>query len=212
MRNAGIPTPSWVAATSPDAAASAVAEAGLRYPLFVKPNSGGSSVGVSRVETGERLRDAVAKALENDRQALIEEMVRGRELTAGWLDGRLLPLIEMNAQAEFYDYQAKYLSDATRYACPAEVDADMAAIIGRHVLGAVDAVGARDLARVDVMLGPDGPMFLELNALPGFTSHSLLPMAAAADGMPLESLCVKLADMAASRAGLSFSEKRTRDR
>lgn len=199
MKNAGIPTPRWTTSKDPEKAAAAVVEAGLAYPLFVKPNYGGSSVGVSRAETPYQLRDAVAKALEDDRLALIEEMIWGRELTAGWLDGRLLPIIELNAQNEFYDYQAKYLSDATRYTCPAELDAGAAKAIGRHVLATVAAIGARDLARVDIMLGSDGPMLLELNTLPGFTTHSLLPMAAARDGLPMEELCVKLVDMAASR-------------
>lgn len=201
MRNAGIPTPRWTTSVEPENAAAEVAAAGLRYPLFVKPNYGGSSVGASRVDAPEELPAAVRTALDGDRLALVEEMVLGRELTAGWLDGRLLPLIEMTAQAEFYDYEAKYFSDATRYSCPAEVEPATAEAMGRHVQALVAAIGARDLARADVMLGADGPMFLELNTLPGFTSHSLLPMAAARSGISMEDLCMKLVALAASRTG-----------
>ena len=203
MRSLGIPTPKAVLLKSADGAAKAVADAGMTYPLFVKPNARGSSVGVSRVEKEDRLFGSVTLALNTGDSALVEELVNGRELTLGWLDGKLLPLIEMGAEGVFYDYHAKYQSDKTRYVCPAEIPAETAECIGAHAEKIVAAVGMRDLARVDVMLGENGPMFLEVNALPGFTAHSLLPMAARESGIDMDALCVSLVLMAAKRGGKS---------
>lgn len=201
MLERGIPTPRWAVAANAREAALAVREAELRYPLFVKPNAGGSSVGTSRVDVPEELANAVSLTLSVGKEALLEEMVVGRELTVGWLGGRLLPIIELDADGVFYDYRAKYKSDKTSYRCPAEVEPHIALAVNKYSALLIDAVGARDLARVDLMLGKEGPMVLELNALPGFTSHSLVPMAAAAAGISLEEVCLSLADMAASRSG-----------
>ncbi|MCD8141404.1 MAG: D-alanine--D-alanine ligase [Planctomycetaceae bacterium] len=201
MENANIPTPRWATADVPSRAPEAVEAAGLHYPLFVKPNHSGSSVGVSRVDVPEQLLPAAEQAMAGDSLIVIEEMIAGREFTVSWLDGELLPVIELSAKETFYDYKAKYLSDETRYTCPADIPADLAALMGRYTLETVAAVGARDLARVDLLLGPDGPTLLEINTSPGFTSHSLLPMAAAATGMTMERLCMKLVAMAALRGG-----------
>lgn len=203
MLEHGVPTPRWTVTDRADRAAAAVARAGLAYPLFVKPNFGGSSVGVSKVDAQEKLEAAVAATLATDRLAVVEEMVEGRELTVGWLAGQVLPIIELNADGVFYDYHAKYESEKTRYLCPAKLEPAVAAAVTAHVLKVVAFVGARDIARVDLMLGKDGPKLLELNALPGFTSHSLVPMAANRAGIPLEQLCLSLAAMAAGRAGVS---------
>lgn len=197
----GIPTPAWAVAGSSDRLAAAVRERRLRYPLFVKPNSGGSSVGASRVEGPGDLAAAAELALADDSLALAEEFVPGRELTVGWLDGETLPIIELLADGVFYDYRAKYLSDATRYLCPADLPAEIADAVRNAASGALRAVGIRDIGRVDIMLGPDGPMVLEVNALPGFTGHSLVPMAAQAAGIRLEKLCLRLVEMAERREG-----------
>lgn len=197
----GIPTPRWVLGREVEAAAREVAVAGLRYPLFVKPNFGGSSVGASRVNEPAMLAEAVRAALATDRLALIEELVPGRELTVGWFEGRVLPVIELLADGVFYDYRAKYQSDATRYICPAELSGAERREVEDCAAAVASCLGARDLARVDIMLGPDGPMVLELNSLPGFTGHSLFPMAAARAGIPLEEVCLRLAELAAGRTG-----------
>lgn len=200
----GVPTPRWIVAGDPEEAVAKIAEAGLCYPLFVKPNYGGSSVGARRARTPEALRDAVAQAAAEDGElAIIEEMVEGREFTVSWLDGQVLPIIELRVDGDFYDYRAKYLSDATGYVCPADVPGSVATEIGRHVEAVTAVLGVRDLSRVDIMLGADGPMVLELNALPGFTTHSLMPMAAAAAGIALDQLCLRLTVMAADRAGIA---------
>lgn len=198
----GIPTARWVVADTPDEAEARVRSAELSYPLFVKPNDKGSSVGVGRVDSAAELAAKVAMARGESTRVLIEEMVSGRELTVGWLDGAALPIIELLADGEFYDYRAKYISDATRYICPAEVPDALAREMAEYTLAVADCLGVRDLARIDIMLGDDGPKVLEANALPGFTTHSLLPMAAAAAGISLEQLCLDLVAMAARRGGM----------
>ncbi|MDR2391259.1 MAG: D-alanine--D-alanine ligase [Planctomycetota bacterium] len=200
IRN-GIPTPTWAIGKSPDSLAAAVRERRLRYPLFVKPNSGGSSVGASRVEGPEDVATAAELALSDDSLALAEELVPGRELTIGWLDGETLPVIELLTDGVFYDYRAKYLSDATRYLCPADLPKETADAVRNAASGALLAVGTRDIGRVDMILGPNGPKVLEVNSLPGFTGHSLVPMAAQAAGMSLENLCLRLVELAERREG-----------
>jgi D-alanine-D-alanine ligase and related ATP-grasp enzymes len=200
----GIPTPRWCVAGTVAEAGRAVRRSELRFPLFVKPNYRGSSVGAGRVDGFDGLDAAVRKALSEDSLAIIEEMVVGRELTIGWLDGGSLPIVEMCASGAFYDYDAKYLSNETRYSCPAELEAGMARRIGELAEKVALCIGVRDVARVDVLLGGDGPMVLEVNTLPGYTTHSLLPMAAACAGMSIEALTMKLAGMAAARAGISL--------
>lgn len=197
-----IPTARWIVAGSSDEAVEKVAKAKLPYPLFVKPNDRGSSVGVGKVESPDALAGAVAATLSESGLALVEEMVVGRELTVGWLAGKTLPIVEMLADGVFYDYRAKYISDATRYICPAELPPGLAASIAEYALSVANCLGVRDLSRIDVILDRNGPMVLESNALPGFTSHSLLPMAAAACGISIERLCLDLVAMAAGRAGM----------
>lgn len=202
FRDNNMPTPRWATASRPEEAEAAIADAGLRYPLFVKPNFRGSSVGVTRVSRPDEARAAAAKALSEDSLALVEEMVVGRELTIGWLDGRVLPSIEMAADGEFYDYHAKYQSDKTKYDCPAKLPDGMEAELGGFVSRLAGIFAVRDLCRVDIMIGESGPMILEINSLPGFTTHSLLPMAAARAGIDMASVCLSLVEMAARRAGI----------
>lgn len=198
----GIPTPRWVVADDEAVGVNETMHRGLKFPLFVKPNYRGSSVGVSRVDDPSGLKPALAKALAEDRLAMVEEMVQGRELTVSWLDGQTLPIIELSAKETFYDYYAKYQSEETGYVCPAELPDETAERVNAYVAAAAAALDARDVARVDVMLGRDGPMLLELNTLPGFTTHSLLPMAGAKAGMDRSQLCLKLVEMAAARIGI----------
>lgn len=200
FKSAGILTPKWAVAFSPATADAVVRSAGLRYPLFVKPNCGGSSVGVSPVKAPEELAGAVEKALAGGGPALIEEMAVGRELTGGWLDGRVLPFVEMEAAEAFYDYHAKYESEKTRYHCPANLDAEVMKKASGIMTRVAKLIGVRDLARIDFILTDRGPMVLEVNALPGFTRHSLLPLAAARAGIGIERLCLSLVAMAAERS------------
>jgi len=160
-------------------------------PCFVKPVRGGSSVGVSRVRLLAELGPAVARAAAEDEraEALVEAAIEGVEVTCAVLrpGGRLrcLPLVAIRPAGEaFYDYHAKYVADDTRLQCPAEVPDRSAVEIERISTALFAALELRGVVRFDFILRPDGtPVFLELNTLPGFTGHSLVPLAARTAGL-----------------------------
>lgn len=192
-RACGLPTPAFAHAHSlAEARASAAA---IGYPLFVKPVGDGSSVGISKVREPDALAEAFDMAAAHG-DVLLEAFASGRELTCAVLDDQPMPVICIEPEGEFYDYHAKYVSDRTRYLCPAPIGDALTAQIQELALRAWHAIGARHWGRVDFMLDGDGaPQLLEINTLPGMTSHSLVPMAAAAAGIDFESLCLLLLDM-----------------
>lgn len=152
----------------------------LSYPLFVKPVSGGSSVGVSRVEKESELKKAVMLALSEDEEALVEEAVDGGEIEVGVLerDGALLlsPPGELHAQGAFYDYRAKYQERTTEFFLPARLSLWETAYVKQLAASVFRAIGCRDMARVDFLRRSDGKIFFnEINTLPGFTEESLFP-------------------------------------
>jgi D-alanine-D-alanine ligase len=172
-------------------------------PCFVKPVRGGSSVGVTRVLAAEELDAAVQRAIAEDErgEALVEALVQGVEVTCGVLrlSGRLrcLPLIAIRPAGEaFYDYNAKYVAEDTGFECPARLPDAACAEIERVSTALFAALELRGVARVDFIVRPDGaPVFLELNTLPGFTGHSLVPLAARSAGLsPLDVLDACLRD------------------
>ncbi|MFN0066271.1 MAG: D-alanine--D-alanine ligase [Limisphaerales bacterium] len=174
--------------------------AGWRPPLVVKPARQGSSVGLRFVDHPSGWPEALDAALRHDDAALIEERIVGPELTAGILDGRVLPLVEVRPHSGAYDYSSKYSAGATEYLCPAPLDAAATDRVQGAARRAFAAVGGRDYARVDVMLDAAGnPWVLEVNTLPGMTETSLLPKAAAAAGMPFPALCGKMVELALHR-------------
>lgn len=180
---------------------------GLALPLVVKPVRQGSSVGLQFVERAEQWKEAISAALKYDSEVLVEEKVSGRETTVGILDRRPLPIVEVRPKAGTYDYKNKYTAGATEYFCPADFDAATTRKIQNAAVGAFDAVGGRDYARVDVMVRPNGdPVVLEVNTLPGMTETSLLPKAAAAAGLNYAELCQRMVDLALHR------EKARRDK
>lgn len=127
----------------------------------------------------------------------MEERIVGRETTVGVLQGVALPIVEVRPKAGSYDYRNKYTPGATEYFCPADFAPSVTEAIQKAALGAFNAVGGRDYARVDVMVRADGsPVVLEVNTLPGMTETSLLPKAAAAAGMNFPQLCERLALLA----------------
>ncbi len=184
-----LPTPDYVHVRSLEA----LQEAALRlgYPLIVKPADEGSSVGVSKVKTASGLAEAFAVAGGvRGRVVMAERFIAGGEYTCAVLDGEALPLVRIEPAGEFYDYDAKYLSDATRYFCPAGLDAGHEARLRQVCLEAFDAIGASGWGRIDFMLDADGhPWLIEANLVPGMTSHSLVPMAARQRGMEYPQLC-----------------------
>lgn len=194
---AGVPTAKFVAVTSPGAAF----PDNFSPPLVVKPVRQGSSVGLQFVERVADWPNALAAALKHDSEVLAEEKIIGRETTVGILGGRVLPVVEVRPKTGSYDYQNKYTSGATEYFCPADFDAVTTRRIQDAALGAFNAIGGRDYARVDVMVRADGsPVVLEVNTLPGMTETSLLPKAAAAAGMSYAELCQRMVDLALVRS------------
>ena len=170
----------------------------LGLPLMVKPSLEGSSVGLTKVKTMEELESAVDLALKFDRTVLIEEWLAGDEFTVPVLDGEVLPSIKIVPEGEFYDYEAKYISDNTQYFCPAGLTEAREQELRRLVKQAYDVVGCRGWSRIDVMADAEGKFRLvEVNTNPGMTSHSLFPKSAATVGYSFAQLVEKILELSA---------------
>ena len=217
FREAGVPTPDWHVVNVEDAtgraamfagapsfpadltpgdAASAAHELG-GYPLVVKPNDQGSTVGLTVVPDEEHLLDAITLASTFTRRVLIEAFIPGRELTVAVLDGEALPAVEIEPQSGLYDYESKYTAGRSEYTCPARLSDARAAELGGLALRAYAALGCDGYARVDFRL-EDGhePSCLEVNTVPGMTATSLVPMAAAAAGISFPELTERIIRLA----------------
>jgi len=193
---AGVPTARFALFDSPEASW----PIGWDPPVVLKPLRQGSSVGLAFVERVADWSQALAEAFRFDTQVLMEEKISGREVTVGILGSQPLPLVEVRPKTGVYDYQSKYTSGATDYLCPAPFDTAATGRIQRAAVGAFQAVGGRDYARVDVMVRSDGePVVLEVNTLPGMTETSLLPKAAAAAGLDYGQLCQRMIELALNR-------------
>jgi D-alanine-D-alanine ligase len=165
----------------------------LGVPLMVKPVNEGSSIGMSKVRAGGALEEAYALAVNYDRMVMAEKFIEGSELTAGILGDEALPLIRLETPREFYDYEAKYVADDTRYLIPCGLPAARERELQALCLKAFRALGCSGWGRVDLMLdAAGGPWLLEVNTAPGMTDHSLVPMAARAAGLSYEDLCLKI--------------------
>ena len=166
------------------------AAAEIGYPLVVKPDAQGSSLGVSIVRSPEELGAALKLCFQLDSIGLIESMIEGTEWTVGLIDRQILPAILIETDREFFDWQAKYEDDATRYIFDPDLPRSVIEQIESTALNAANALGTSGLARVDLRLDHQmQPWVLEMNTIPGFTDHSLLPKAAARIGIDFPSLC-----------------------
>jgi D-alanine-D-alanine ligase len=193
----GIPTPEYFVVRH-DADAVLAAEA-LGFPMILKPAGQGSSVGMSKVFEHDELSDAVALALRFGGIAVAERCIVGDEFTVGVLQGNALPSIRIETPREFYDYRAKYESDRTEYHCPGTSDAKTEALYCDLAIAAFNEVGCTGWGRVDFMSGADGrPQVLEVNTIPGMTSHSLVPMAAKQAGIDFAELCWRILETSVS--------------
>lgn len=201
FRAAALDTPAWVVVekgAQPDRLAELLAQ--TPPPCVLKPIDGGSSVDVTIARDEPARDEALADLLAAYGRAMIEEFIPGREMTVGILAEEALPLVEIRPAREFYDYFAKYEDDATQYIVAPDVPPGVADRLARDALKAHQALGCRDFSRVDFMLTDDGRAHvLEVNTIPGFTSHSLLPKAAAAAGVSFEQLCDRLVGLALER-------------
>ncbi len=161
--------------------------------FVVKPIRQGSSVGVHVVDSPEEAVATAQQVLAEFGDCMVESFIRGRELTVGILGRQALPIIEIRSKTSFYDYQAKYVDNRTEYLFDTLADAAVQTRIQRAALACFDALGCRDFARVDFILSENGtPYALEVNTIPGFTTHSLLPKAAAQIGLSMSELCVQI--------------------
>lgn len=190
----GLPTPGFEVLTGEEDLPSAAA---LGWPLMVKPPHEGSTLGITKVESTESLKEAYQLAARFDEEVLAEQFIRGRELTVPVLgkgaSARALPIVEIIAPGGNYDYEHKYHSDATQYVCPAELDADLTERIQRLAELSYRSLGCEGWGRADFMLDEAGqPWLLEMNTSPGMTTHSLVPMSARAAGMSYAELCIAI--------------------
>jgi D-alanine-D-alanine ligase len=160
---------------------------------IVKPACEGSSMGMRKVDSADSLRDAYYFASDFAGAVLAETWVSGPEYTVGILDGNALPVIRLVTGREFYDFEAKYLSDSTQYLCPCGLEPAKEAELQQLAISAFDAVGCKGWGRVDVMSNEKGEFFLlEVNTVPGMTDHSLVPMAAKVSGLDFDHLVLAI--------------------
>jgi D-alanine-D-alanine ligase len=160
------------------------------FPFVIKPAAEGSSVGVTIVKKSAHVAGAFRLARGDGRAVMAEKFVKGAELSVPVLDDRALPSIRIEPAGEFYDYHAKYIANDTQYHCPAGLSAAREKALGVLAMRAFALVGASGWGRVDFIVDKAGkPWLLELNTVPGMTSHSLVPMGAKAAGLSFDELC-----------------------
>jgi len=190
---AGLPTAAFTPLTGDTDWQAVIATYGK---VFVKPVYEGSSVGMAPADSADSLQAAWRAACHYSPEVFAEQFIDGPEYTVAVLGDRALPSIRLEPKNEFYDYEAKYLSDETVYHCPSGLDASGEARIGRLALAAFHALGCSVWGRVDIMRDADGGFYLlEVNTIPGMTSHSLVPMAARAAGMEMPALVRRIVEL-----------------
>jgi D-alanine-D-alanine ligase len=193
----GIPTPKWKLVRAGDSLRTVDATALGGYPLVVKPNAEGSTVGLTIVTEPKDLPEALALAGRYGPEVMIEQFVPGRELTVAVLGDQALPIVEIRPQGGHYDYESKYTAGRSEYFCPADLPEPLAARIRELGLRAARALGCRGVSRADVRLNPKNePFLLEVNTIPGMTPTSLVPMAAKAAGMSYDALVSRMLELA----------------
>jgi D-alanine-D-alanine ligase len=187
----GIPTPDFVVLRN-EADLESVGQR-IGFPVMIKPVHEGSSCGAGKVTRAQDLAQAWRAARALDEHVMAERWVDGAEYTVGILGSRVLPMIRLETPREFYDYEAKYLADTTRYICPCGLDAEAERRIGKMAMEGFEAVNAAGWGRVDLLVDNAGlPWFIEVNTIPGMTSHSLVPMAARQAGIDFDDLVIRI--------------------
>jgi D-alanine-D-alanine ligase len=192
-RGLGLPTPPFAMIRSEQDLAAAEA---LGFPLMIKPVHEGSSIGMTRVEDAAGLQAAWRAAAGYDREVMAERWVTGAEFTVAILGDEALPSIRLETPHLFYDYDAKYHADTTSYHCPAGLTDEQEKRVRDLALAAFQSVGASGWGRVDMMMNQDNELFLiEVNTVPGMTSHSLVPMAARVEGIAFDQLVWRILEL-----------------
>ena len=196
-----IPTPHWVLLESGVQGRSIDTSLLGGYPLVVKPNAEGSTVGLSIVKHPSELDPALEKAARHDHQILVEEYIEGRELTVAVVGEEAFPVVEIKPKSGFYDYEAKYTKGKTEYICPAPLEKELGRHLRELAVECAAVLGCRGVVRVDFRLSEqDEPQVLEVNTVPGLTPTSLVPMAAQAKGLSYDQLVGRMLDLALADA------------
>lgn len=192
---AGVPTPRYAVLNAHSDFAQIAVDLGI--PLMVKPASEGSSIGMSKVMSAQALPDAYHEAAKYDPIVIAEQFVQGDEYTAAILGETTLPLIRLETPRTFYDYEAKYIADNTRYLCPCGLPPERELGLQALALKAFELLGCQGWGRADLIVDASGtPYFLEMNTSPGMTDHSLVPMAARQAGLSFAQLVVRVLELA----------------
>lgn len=193
FESVGLPSPAWELVTE---APGPGWTPRLKTPLFIKPNQGGSSLGMAKIENPAELAPAVAEIIKCGDSCLLEEFIPGQEITCGVLGEEALPLILIRPKAAaFFDYQSKYVPGAAEEICPAPIDEALAQTISEMSVKAHKTLGLSGYSRADFMVADGKPYLLEVNTLPGMTRTSLVPQAAAAAGYDFPALIARLMDL-----------------
>ncbi|GAB4317347.1 MAG: D-alanine--D-alanine ligase [Candidatus Zixiibacteriota bacterium] len=196
----GIPTPRWKVIDRGAHPGINLFAAELGMPLIVKPNSQGSTVGLTLVREDTRWNEALEEGFRWDKRLLVEEYIPGREITVAILGDRPLPVVEIIPSHDLYDYECKYTSGGSQYVCPADLTAEQTASVQEIGLKAFHALGCEGYARVDFRMSPSGDFYcLEVNTLPGMTATSLVPKAARAAGIEFPELLQRICELAVQR-------------
>lgn len=187
----GVPTPPYVLVHEKESARQILEQANrVGFPLVMKPDSSGSSLGVSVVRSPSEVPGAAGACFAEGSFGLLERAISGTEWTLGLVDEDPLPLVQIRTSREFYDFEAKYDDEETTYCDESAVSREVSERIRTAALAAAVAIGTQGVARVDVRLDASGqPWVLEVNTVPGFTGHSLVPKAAAMAGLSFAELC-----------------------
>ncbi len=197
FEQAGIPTPAYRIVGNANEARAAAEELG--FPLVFKPSGQGSSIGMSKVFDAGEIDDAFRTAADYDPSVIVETCIVGSEVTVSILQGAALPSVRIETPRVFYDYRAKYESDRTTYTCPGSEDPDVEAGYAELALRAFNELGCTGWGRVDFMHAKGRePEVLEVNTVPGMTSHSLVPMAAKQAGIDFAELCWRILETSVS--------------
>ena len=187
----GLPTPDFIELKNEKDCDEALKRLGL--PLMIKPVLEGSSIGISKVNNSNEMIAAWEKAKKSGGVIMAEKFIQGEEYTAAVLGEQVLPMIRVETEHDFYDYQAKYVSNDTRYICPCGLTESVETELAVLMLHAYKAIMCEGWGRVDFMLDEQQkPWLIEVNTVPGMTDHSLVPMAAKQAGMSFEELVLNI--------------------
>ncbi len=201
LKNENIPTPDWLLLKVNSKETGDLLKQKIlskfTLPFIIKPNNSGSTIGLTLVRKTDEINSALETALKISDEILVENYIKGREITCAVLNGEPLPLVEIIPTGELYDYTCKYTKGKSDYICPAKIDNYLADEIRQYAVKAYEVINCRGLIRVDFLLDEENrPYFLEVNTLPGMTELSLAPQAAKEAGIDFDRLIEKICQAA----------------